>query len=68
MWRFWTKGWGPRAWWYWFSREGFPIFVAWRIPRYIALWVFIRVYSADGCSPGDDYSRVYKAWEAGAGK
>lgn len=68
MWRLWTRGWGPRAWWFWFKNEAFPMWCAWRVPRYIALWVFIRVYCADGCSPGPDYERVYKAWEAGEGR
>jgi hypothetical protein len=45
-----------------------PIWIAWLLPRQIALWTFIRVYAADGQSPGPDYERVYKAWEAGAGR
>jgi hypothetical protein len=63
MWRLWTRGWGPRAWWHWFSTEGFPIWVAWKIPKRIALWVFIRVY-AHGCpdAPGEEFKRVYDAW------
>lgn len=44
------------------------MFVAWSLPRRIALWTFIRVYAADGQGPGDEYSRVYKAWESGQGK
>lgn len=68
MWRLWTKGWGPRAWWYWFSREGFPMWLAWALPRRIALWAFIRVYAADGHSPGPEYVRVYDAWEKGLGR
>jgi len=48
--------------------EGFPMFIAWSLPRRVALWTFIRVYAADGGNPGPDYERVYKAWEAGAGK
>lgn len=62
MWRLWTRGWGPKAWWYWFTREGFPMWVAWRIPKRIALWTFIRVYAKDGLAPGPDYKRVYDAW------
>jgi hypothetical protein len=62
MWRLWTRGWGPRAWWYWFVHEGFPMFVAWRIPHRIALWTFIRVYAKDGQVPGPEYTRVYNAW------
>ncbi len=65
MWRLWTRGWGPRAWWYWFSTEGLPMWIAWRLPRRLAMWTFIRVYSADGASPGPEYTRVYHAWERG---
>jgi hypothetical protein len=63
MWRIWTKGWGPRSWWYWFSTEGFPFFVARNLPHRVALWTFIRVYANTGeCGP--DYARVYDVWEA----
>ena len=62
MWRLWTRGWGPRAWWYWFSEYGFPMWVAWKVPRKIALWTFIRVYALDGQGPGEEYRRVYDAW------
>lgn len=24
MWRIWTRGWGLRAWWYWWTEEGLP--------------------------------------------
>lgn len=68
MWRLWTRGWGPRDWWYWFRTTSFPMWVAWHIPRGLALWVFVRVYCADGQAPGEDYVRVYRAWEAGAGR
>lgn len=68
MWRLWTNGWGPRAWWQWWTTEALPIWIAWKIPRPIALWVFIRVYGADGQAPGPEYSRVYDAWEHGAGR
>lgn len=37
---------------------------AWRLPKRIALWAFIRVYAKDGHSPGPDYKRVYDAWES----
>ena len=63
MWRFWTKGWGPRAGWFWFTTEGFPMWVAWMLPHKIAYWTFIRVYSLDGQAPGPDYERVCKAWD-----
>ena len=68
MWRLWTRGWGVRAWWHWFTTDGFPMWCAWRLPRYIAYWAFIRVYAADGNCPGPEYTRVCRAWEAGAGK
>lgn len=42
--------------------------VAWLLPRSIALLAFVRVYSATGDAPGPEYSRVYKAFEAGAGR
>jgi len=65
MWRIWTPGWGPRAWWFWFSTEGFPMWIAWKLPKRIALWTFIRVYAADGQGPGPEYKRVYDFWESG---
>lgn len=69
MWRLWTRGWGPRDWWFWFRREGFPMWVAWALPRRIALWAFIRVISASGDSPSEiTYDSAYKAWENGAGR
>lgn len=64
----WTPGWGPRAWWHWLRTEKVPMAIAWTIPRSIALWVFIRVYGADGSAPGPEYVRVYNAWTAGAGR
>ncbi len=63
MWRLRTRGWGVRAWWYWFTQEGLPMAIAWRLPHRVALWAFIRVYAADGSAPGPDYARVYDAWE-----
>lgn len=69
MWRIWTRGWGVRAWWYWFTTEGFPMWLAWALPRKIALWCFIRVMAATGDSPDQiTYESAYKAWEAGAGR
>lgn len=62
MWRIWTIGWGPRAWWYWLREEGFPWWVANKLPKKIALFAFVRVYAKDGQSPGEDYRRVYDAW------
>lgn len=38
--------------------------LAWWLPRRIALFAFVRVYSAwGGCGP--DYEPVYKSWELG---
>ena len=69
MWRLWTRGWGPRDWWYWFVHDGFPMWVAWALPRRIALWTFIRVMAATGDNPDNiTYKSAYDAWEAGAGK
>lgn len=62
MWRLWTPGWGIKAWWYWFVHEGFPMWIAWKLPKRVALWTFIRVYTKDGQSPGPEYIRVYDAW------
>jgi hypothetical protein len=39
------------------------MFIAWRVPRRIALWTFIRVYAEGEQSPGPEYVRVYNAWE-----
>jgi len=41
------------------------MFIAWKLPRRVALWTFIRVYAFDGEAPGPEYERVYKAWEKG---
>lgn len=63
MWRIWTRGFGPRDWWHWFREQGFPMWVAWRLPHRIALWAFIRVYAKGFAgTPGADYQRVYEAW------
>ena len=39
------------------------MWVAWHIPKRIAMWTFIRVY-ANGTEGecGPDYARVYDAW------
>jgi hypothetical protein len=42
--------------------------VAWLVPRSIALLCFVRVHSASGDAPGDEYSRAYRAFEKGAGR
>ena len=69
MWRLWTNGWGVRAWWFWFTTEGFPMWVAWALPRRIALWAFVRVSAATGDSPDQiTYAKCYAAWERGEGR
>lgn len=64
MWRLWTRGWGVRAWWFWWRTEGFPIWVAWRLPRRVALWAFIRVYANSHQSPGPEYALAHDVWMA----
>lgn len=68
MWRIWTKGWGVRAWWRWFTTQGFPVWLAWRLPRWLAYWAYIRVYAAGNDGASEEYARTAKAWEAGAGR
>lgn len=63
MWRMWTYGWGVKSWWSWFREDGFPIWVAWRLPKRIAFWTFIRIYSKDGQAPGIEYDRVCREWD-----
>jgi hypothetical protein len=43
MWRLWTRGWGPRNWWYWFKTQGFPLWIANHTPKRILYWCFIKV-------------------------
>lgn len=63
MWRLWTRGWGPRSWWYW-VREATPRAIAMRLPRRIALWAFIRVHAAEPNGPGN-YASAYDHWTRG---
>lgn len=65
MWRLWTRGWGPRSWWYWWRTEGWPMFVVWKIltPR-LCYWAFIRVYALGGQGPGPEFKEVCDRWEA----
>ena len=60
MWRLWTKGFGPRDWWFWFSREGFPLWVAVHLPPRIVYWCTVRVgtYEPEELSPED-----FEKWE-----
>jgi len=55
-----------RVWWH-----GLPNRIAWRcawlLPRQVALFAFVRVYSTLG-DIGPDYEPVYKAWERGEGR
>ena len=64
----WIRG----EWWWHISRhcnmDSLRWKLAWMIPRKIALYVFVRVYSATSDIPGPDYERCYKGWELGAGK
>jgi len=64
MWRLWTRGWGPRDWWYWFRKEGLPFWIARHLPKRVMLWAFIIVYGNGFDSPKDDYKQVYDAWVA----
>lgn len=69
MWRFWTRGWGPRYWWYWFINEGFPFWVARHLPHRVSLWAFIRVFGACGCSLDEiTYKMAYDFWEQTKGQ
>jgi len=47
MWRLWTRGFGPRDWWYWFRRTGFPVWVAWHLPTRWVYWCAIRVVAQE---------------------
>lgn len=55
--RLWCREWPEKvAWW-----------LAWRLPRKVALLAFVRVYAVLGeCGP--DYERAHKRWEAGEGR
>lgn len=62
-----------RFWYYWHIQRHLTVDavqwrLAWWVPRKIALYVFIRVYACTGDGPDDSYSRIYKAWEDGAGR
>lgn len=48
-----------------FFSQTLPFWLAYRVPRKLALLVFVRVYAVLG-ELGPDYERVYKAWEAKA--
>lgn len=61
MWRLWTRGWGPRSWWYWMG-EATPRWIAFHLPRQVMLWAFIRVYANGVDAPGEEYRIAYDAW------
>ena len=63
MWRLWTKGWGFRSWWYWMRVEAIPMWIAFKIPPRIALWVFIRVHALSG-DGHTTYESAYDDWVA----
>lgn len=50
-----------------FFNETLPWYVAWKLPRKITLFCFVRVYSTLGeCKP--DYINAYDNWVSGIGK
>lgn len=61
MWRLWTRGWGPRDWWFWFRREGFPMWVACHAPKRIVYWcaILVATYEPKELSPED-----FVKWES----
>lgn len=67
MWRFWTKGWGPRGWWAW-VKESVPMWAAYALPRSVALWGFVRVYASTMDSPGPEYEKAYNSFASGNGR
>lgn len=66
------SNWLRAIWWWRVSRhwrkDKMLMWIAWKVPRPIALWCFIRVYACTGDAPGEDYGRAYAAWEKGAGR
>lgn len=65
MWRLWTPGWGVRDWWQWVRREGLPLWIAFRLPRRVVYWAYIRVSASATDSPGTEFDLACKAWERG---
>lgn len=51
----------------WFLMEKLPWFIAWKIPRKVALFCFIRVYATLG-TVSYDYKNAYDNWSKGIGK
>ena len=62
MWRLWTRGFGVRDWWYWFRTQGFPMWMAFHVPRWLAYWCFIRVHEASEAHWSFD--AVARAWRS----
>lgn len=50
-----------------FFTHHIPWFIAWAIPRKIALYCFVRVYSVLG-EFGTDYERAYTLFDSGKGQ
>lgn len=61
--------WWMTVWWFRRLPNKFIWWVAWKLPRKVALYAFVRVYGVIGdIGPGNDYARAYKLWEAGHGR
>jgi hypothetical protein len=61
MWRLWTRGFGPRDWWHWWRTQGFPMWVAWHLPRRLVYWCVVRVWSQE---PADLSLDDFVQWNA----
>lgn len=66
-----VRDWLRAVWWWRLTRRWRRDEIAWWIafwmPRSIALFCFVRVYASTGdCGP--EYARIYDAWEQGAGR
>lgn len=62
-WFHWRHGW---YWWHverHLRRDAIEQRIAFLLPRRIALWAFIRVYAHGVDAPGEEYARIYDAWE-----
>ena len=62
IWQIWTKGWGLRDWLSYVKHEGFPLFIAWNLPKSIALLTFVRVYANGMDSPSSEYKIICNKW------
>lgn len=46
-----------------------PMWIAWHLPRRVALWAMIRVAGASGKGPSElTYESMHRDWEEGAGR